>query len=233
MLERMGAIVAASMLAACGATGQHATLPRAPPDSAVPAAAPAPIKASYRIDSAQSEIRVLVYRAGPMASFGHNHVVVNRAIGGWVRYGGTPAGASFELTIPAAGFIVDDAGDRSIEGSDFAADVPEEAKAATLHNMLSSAVLDATPFPLIAVRSLAIEGAGDALRATLAVDVAGHSSMLVVPFHLDGSAGRLTGSGSLTLRQSALGLAPYSVLMGALRVQDEMRVTFKIAALAN
>ena len=234
MFERTGAIVAAMMLAACGVPGPRPSPPHVPAGGTVPAAAPAPAKGgSYRIDATQSELRVLVYRAGPMASLGHNHVIVNRAIGGWVQYGGTSPGGSFALNIPAAGFVIDDAHDRGEEGGDFAADVPEQAKTATLHNMLSPAVLDAEQFPSIAVRSVAVEGTGDALRATLAVELAGHSSTLVVPFHFDGGADRLTGSGSFTLRQSALGLASFSVLMGVLRVQDDMRVTFKMVALAN
>src|ERR1700688_3834804 len=40
--------------------------------------------AVYSIDSAQSELRLLVYRAGPMARFGHNHVILNHSVGGWV-----------------------------------------------------------------------------------------------------------------------------------------------------
>src|SRR5260370_42498858 len=38
--------------------------------------------AAYSIDSAQSELRLLVHRAGPLARLGHNHVILNRAIGG-------------------------------------------------------------------------------------------------------------------------------------------------------
>jgi len=168
-----------------------------------------------------------------MASLGHNHVIVNRAIGGWVRYGAAASGGSFALTVPAAGFVVDDARTRGEEGGDFAEDVADDAKAGTLRNMLGPSVLDATQFPVIGVHSLAVEGAGDTLQATVAVEVAGHSSTLLAPFHLDSSSGRLTGSGALTLRQSALGLVPFSVFLGALRVQDEMRVEFKLVALAN
>ena len=37
---------------------------------------------AYRVDENQSELRVLVYRAGAMARLGHNHVLVNRALCG-------------------------------------------------------------------------------------------------------------------------------------------------------
>jgi hypothetical protein len=83
----------------------------------------------YRVDEGQSELRVLVYRAGPLARFGHNHVVVNRALGGAVNLG--DGAAEFRLNVPVAGFVVDDAQARREEGADFVAEVPDEAKSGT------------------------------------------------------------------------------------------------------
>jgi hypothetical protein len=106
--------------------------------------------------------------------------------------------------------------------------------------MLSSAVLDAAEFPVIDIVSVAIAGAPPTLTATLAVSVAGHESTIVVPFTLQREpgrrepgrrdAGRLAASGSFTLKQSSLGLTPFSVMLGALQVQDELRLKFRIVA---
>jgi hypothetical protein len=168
-----------------------------------------------------------------MAALGHDHVIVNRALGGWVQYGGAATTASFSLTVPDAGFVVDDAAARRDEGPQFAEEVTEDAKAGTLHNMLSPAVLDAARFPVISIHSVALTQVGGALEARLAVNVAGLDATLVVPFSLESSAGRLTASGALSVRQSALGLIPFSVFLGALRVQDEMHVRFKLVAVAG
>ena len=46
-------------------------------------------------------------------------------------------------------------------------------------------------------------------------------------------SGRLSATGVLELRQSALGLTPYSLMLGALQVQDQMTVKFKIVAVAG
>ena len=84
----------------------------------------------YRVDENQSELRVLVYRAGPLARLGHNHVMVNRAIRGSVNLADAAGAAdaagtsAFSLSVPVAGFVVDDAQARREEGSDFAAEVP-------------------------------------------------------------------------------------------------------------
>jgi len=42
--------------------------------------------------------------------------------------------------------------------------------------------------------------------------------------------GALEASGEFPLRQSELGLTPFSGLLGALQVQDEMRISFRIMA---
>jgi hypothetical protein len=219
--EILGAVSLALLLAACGA-------PKSRPVGSPHPVAPAISQAgSYYVDRAQSELRILVYRAGPMGRLGHNHVIVNRAVDGGVVYAGDLSAASFSLSIPSAAFRVDDADMRGEEGADFAEDVSDDAKAGTLHNMLSAAVLDAVQFPDIAIRSVAMTGTNGSLEATLKVSVAGHESMLVVPFTVDISPGRLTARGALSLRQSALGLTPLSIFLGALRVQDEMRVKFR------
>jgi hypothetical protein len=201
--------------------------------------------AAYSIDSAQSELRLLVYRAGPMARLGHNHVILNRAIGGWVDAAAAglpgsrarPESASFSLYVPVADFVVDDARARSEEGQDFSAEVPEEAKSGTRHNMLGTSLLDAERFPVITLTSVGIKRAPEVpesgnLVATLTVGVAGHESTLVVPFVVEISSDRISAAGSVVLRQSELGLTPISVMLGALQVQDEVTVKFKFVAAA-
>jgi hypothetical protein len=43
----------------------------------------------------------------------------------------------------------------------------------------------------------------------------------------------LSAAGTFELRQSALGLAPFSVMLGALQVRDDMRLKFRIVAIAS
>jgi hypothetical protein len=195
--------------------------------------------ATYSIDSAQSELRLLVYRAGPMARLGHNHVILNRAVGGWVDAAAVglpgsrarPESASFSLYVPVADFVVDDARARSEEGQDFSAEVPEEAKSGTRRNMLSAALLDAERFPIIALTSLGITQAPEGnLVATLTIGVAGRESTLVVPFMLEISSDRISAAGSVVLRQSDLGLTPFSAMLGALQVRDDITVRFRFVA---
>jgi hypothetical protein len=168
-----------------------------------------------------------------MARFGHNHVMVHRAVGGWVDAADTASAASFALRVPVADFIVDDVEARAEEGPDFSEEIQEDARSGTRHNMLSAALLDAERFPAITLTSVAVTQTPGKRVATLAVEVAGNESTLVVPFTLETSDGRLTASGTVVLRQSEMGLTPFSVMLGALQVQDEVTVKFKLVALKN
>jgi polyisoprenoid-binding protein YceI len=217
----------ALLLAACGAPPPRPTPhPAAPPPAAPPAARGTP----YRIDSSHSELRVLVYRAGVMATLGHDHVIVNRALEGWVTFSGDVAGAAFYLTVPTSGFTADDDAARREEGADFSEKVDADAKAGTLHNMLAPGVLDAQEHPSITVQSVSVETAAGGAQATVRVSVAGHESTLVVPFMLDTSPGRLHAQVDFKLQQTRLGLTPISLFLGALRVEDQLRVKLDLVA---
>jgi YceI-like domain len=231
MFHRVAAIVLAFALAACA--GPHPR--RVPAAGAIPAGAlrTLPLPGDYQIDSGNSELRLLVYRAGPLARFGHNHVLVNRGVIGHARIGDSVSSTSFSLRMPVSAFSVDEAQSRSEEGDDFPGEIPEEAKEGTRHNMLSAAVLNAAQFPDITVTSASLSGNLPTVTAEVEISAAGHASKITVPLTLQGDSQHLIVTGSTEVRQTALGLAPYSLLGGALQVLDAMQLKFKITLAAN
>jgi hypothetical protein len=227
MFNKIAVAVLVLSLGACAAPRPHPPVPRPPnPPGAVlqslPPAGP------YKIDSRSSELRVLVYRAGPLANLGHNHVMVSHAVTGLVQVGSSISASSFSLTVPVESFAVDESEARSEEGGDFPGDIPEDAKTGTRRNMLSAAVLNAAEFPAITVTSATLSGTPDALIAAITVSVAGHETSVTAPCSLLGDAHSLTAVGSMELRQTAVGITPYSLLHGALQVQDAMQLKFRI-----
>ena len=234
MLKSLSVGALALLLAACGGLKPRHAAPPSPEESVSrPGLPPGRI---YHVDEKQSELRVLVYRAGPLARFGHNHVIVNHAIRGVVSVAEGAGESVFRLNLPAAGFVVDDTEARREEGADFEGDIPDDAKSGTLHNMLSAALLDADEFPMITVNSVAVAAAQDgsgASSAAVAISVAGHESTIDVPFTLQLDSRRVSATGSLELRQSVLGLTPYSLMLGALQVQDAITIKFDIVALPD
>lgn len=229
----------ALLLAACGAPRPRHAMVENPGEPPVTPKLSLPGKV-YRVDERHSELRILVYRAGPLARLGHNHVIVNRSIRGTINLADATGGSVFWLKVPVAGFVVDDAQARRDEGADFAAEIPDDAKAGTLRNMLSTSLLDADEFAEITVNGVAAAGARDShgvatpgavtLVATVAISVAGHESTIDVPLTLSSDSDHLSATGSLDLRQTTLGLTPYSLMLGALQVQDAMTIKFEIVA---
>ena len=98
---------------------------------------------------------------------------------------------------------------------------------------LSGAVLNAAEFPDITVKSASLAGTLNELNADLEISAAGHTSRISVPLSLEGDAHHFVAAGSMELRQTALGLTPYSLMHGALQVQDAMQLEFKITVLTN
>ncbi len=234
MFKSVCVFALALLLTACGVPKLRPAVPPGPV-----AAAPAQPSAGriYRIDEARSELRILVYRAGPLARLGHNHVIVNRSIHGAITLGGDGT-ASVTLKVPAAAFVVDDAQARSEEGADFPGEIPDDAKSGTRRNMLGTSVLDADEFPEISVDCVSVSQApelpgGGTLTATVTVKLAGHDSRFDVPVTLAGDSRSLSASGSVEILQSALGLRPYSLMLGALQVQDALTIKFNFLAVAG
>ena len=230
MFNRIAAAVLVLSLAACAARHPRPVAPEVP---VLPSLQALPAPGEYPIDSGASELRLLVYRAGPLANLGHNHVMVNRAMTGVAQIGTGAASSSFSLSMRADGFAIDEAQSRQEEGDDFPGDIPEDAKAGTRRNMLSSAVLNAAEFPDITVKSTSLTGTLNEMNADLEISAAGHTSRISVPLSLQGDAHHFIAAGSMELRQTALGLSPYSLLHGALQVQDAMQLKFKITVLTN
>ena len=229
MFNKFAIIVLALSLAACVSRMHRPPAPQA----AALGNLPLPPPGSYAIDSNDSELRLLIYRAGPLARLGHNHVVVSHAVTGRVRVGGSVAESSFSLRVPVESFVVDESQARREEGTDFSADIAPDAKLDTRRNMLSSALLDAAHYPAIIVTSLMMNGTPERPIAELRIEIAGHAARLSAPFNLQRDAHRMTATGVMELRQSTLGLTSLGLLHGALQVQDAMQLKFRLAAALN
>jgi polyisoprenoid-binding protein YceI len=145
---------------------------------------------------------------------------------------------SFEVRVPVASLTVDERELRAAEASvDFPPEVPDSAKEGTRHNMLGEALLDGAQYPEIVLRAGHLQQAqparpGAAL-AEIQASVRGELHVLLVPVHYERSASAITVTGEIPLKQSDLGLKPFSAMLGALQVQDEMRVSFRIVAHAG
>jgi YceI-like domain len=229
-----GSLVVASLwLTAC-----HSP-PPAYPAAASAAAGPAkagaslaaPARVHYLIDPQRSEVLVLVYRDGPMGHLGHNHVVAVRNLSGDIGLSADPLQSTFSLAFPVDALSVDEPLLRAREGDDFHTTLDEAAIAGTRDHMLGAALLDAAEFRTIELKSGQLRQADDGLHIVTAMTVHGLTAQVDVPvasWHTDEREVRASGEFDLTHTQ--LGLTPYSIALGALRVADRMHVRYQLVA---
>ena len=247
----LGVILLAGILSGC-ATPQGA--PSAPARAAARAQAPASAQAvaptqapargiagpprsgrSFEVVSAESRLTVLVYRAGVLAALGHNHVVSCRCLTGTVYLPRDPLRAGFDLRIEADAFTVDDPVLRAAEHSrDFPPDGEPSARQGTRDHMLGAALLNAAKYPDITLRSEGLRASpggrrGDVVAEVL-VGMAGHERPVTVPIHYDIRADEIVIAGEFPLKQTDLGLTPFSLAGGALKVRDAMTVRLRLLA---
>jgi polyisoprenoid-binding protein YceI len=141
--------------------------------------------------------------------------------------------STFEVHVPVAQLTIDEPELRGKEGPDFPTEVPDSAKEGTRRNMLSEALLNGAQYPDITLVSQHIQttaAAGSPVRADVQVTICGQAHTLSVPVIYSFEDSRLIVSGELPIKQTDLGLKPFSAMLGALQVQDELRVRFRIVA---
>jgi polyisoprenoid-binding protein YceI len=177
----------------------------------------------YSIDDSASQLLVFAYREGAMSALGHNHVLRIRGLAGSVQLATELTRSRFELHFPVAEISIDEPALRAEAGEDFASVVSDSARTGTRNNLLQ--------FPTISLTSERVESQSEGAFTVLTrINVRGVDYSVPVPLRLQRTQDELTATGEFTLKQSQLGLTPFSVLMGALRVSDEMRLRFKLVA---
>lgn len=186
--------------------------------------------ARYVVRSDLSDVRLLVYRAGPLAALGHNHLVQAKMMRGALYLASDFPRSSFELAIPVTGFEVDAVAARSVEGGAFAKQPDDDAIAGTTKNMLGNKVLDAGRYPLIDIYSLALVGPAWAPDVTVRIKLHGVEHDTVVPVAIDYREEQIVVTAVFTINQTDFGITPLSVLGGALQVANTVKVRMRIVA---
>jgi hypothetical protein len=178
-------------------------------------------KAVYRISPTQSLITVTVRRGGALARLGHDHVVASRSVEGFVAPDAGRADFHFRLDT----MTVDEPGLRTAAGLD--TQPSAEAIEGTRANMLNR-VLEAERFPVVMLHAERAAAKPDTVR--LSVTLHGVTRTVEVPVNMERSKAQLVASGEMRLLQTDFGITPMSVMGGAMTVQDQMELAFRIVA---
>lgn len=221
-------------LLACACALLAACTPFAPPPAATlpatPVAAPAmpapawqqPGVQLLQIAPDESLLTITVRRGGALARLGHDHVVASHTLQGVVA----PALGHAQFRFRLDEMSVDEAALRQAAG--LTTTPSADAIAGTRHNMLVR-VLEAERYPWV---SIAARRTGNKQVFDADITLHGVTRTVQLPVRIEEAADgrRLQASGSLLLKQSDFGIVPFAVLGGAMAVQDQMELAFRITA---
>lgn len=179
---------------------------------------------TFYIDGNRSTASARVGKTGIASFAGHDHTVAARVIQGEVVF--DPAAlssSSVDLIVSTRSLVVSEKGEP--EG-----DAPKVQDA-----MRSPGVLDVARFPTIHFRSTQVSGrqtARDSYELTLqgALSLHGVEKMFSVPVRLTVRGDTLAAAGKLSVKQTDFGIEPTSAAGGLVRVEDDVSLTFDIAA---
>ena len=175
-------------------------------------------RAVYRIDPATSLVVIEARRGGSLAHLGHDHVIASHAVQGLIA----PDDGRSDLYVQLDQLVVDEPELRS--EAKFDTQPSADDIEGTRQNMLRALQAEQYPFALIAVSRL------DAARLKAVISLHGTERTVEVPAEIEASAQELTISGRFALAQTDFGVKPFSILGGALLVQDQVNVRFSIRA---
>lgn len=226
------ALAGALCLAACAGPSQVDSTAR----QGVPADASAPWQGHYeqlaergrpvlRIDAARSLVTIEVRRGGRFAKLGHDHVVASHAVRGYIA----PAEGRADLSIPLRDLVVDEPALREAAGLDTqptATDIE-----GTRANMLSKVLhVDVHPYAYVALAG--VRATAGTVRVEPMVTLNGLVRTVPADITIEPTPDGMRVTGRMTVLQTDFGLVPYSVLAGALEVQDALAMRFDLRAVA-
>ena len=186
--------------------------------------------ANLHLDPAVSTLRIFVRRGGTLAALGHNHVLVAPGVTGEIGLPDDARRVNGRFAFAVGDLSIDDPGERAAAGAEFAGVIDAPAIAGTRHNLLGADVLDAAHAPQVTVEFAGATGGPDDYVVATTFVVRGVRSTADVPVHVVRGASGIQADGEVTLSQLTLGLTPFSVMLGALKVEDRLLVRFHLVA---
>ncbi len=185
--------------------------------------AQSPSLAVYKINTAQSKIELTVFREGLLKAVGHDHTIAAKTFSGEVQF--NPAdveGSSVRLSIDAGSLVV-------LEDPELSEKDRQEVQA----TMQGAKVLNVKAFPQIVFHSTRVSSEGksaDGLTLTGTLLLHGVEKEIIFPIWVSAGSNEIRATGEVTIFQRDFRIKPFKSVLGTLRVQDQVKVTYDIAA---
>ncbi|AFM15637.1 hypothetical protein Mycch_0822 [Mycolicibacterium chubuense NBB4] len=172
--------------------------------------------AVWTLDSSNGQLLVTTGVTGPAAKMGHRLTIEMTRWQASVQWnGGEPTSMELTTDVDSLEVLRGEGGVKGLSG-------PEKVLAR------SNAVncLDAKRFPQIRFRADDIGKVDGGYRLSGTLEIHGTTRDRVVDLHTEDLGGTWRMSCEARVRQSEFGVKPYSMMMGAMKVVDEVTVSF-------
>ncbi|WP_039890766.1 YceI family protein [Mycobacterium xenopi] len=171
---------------------------------------------AWTLDASDGELLVRTGVTGRAAKMGHRLTIAMKRWTATVQWAGDePVNAQLVVDVNSFQVLRGDGGVKGLSG-------PE--KALVRSNALRS--LDADRFPEIRFAADAIDRTEDGYRLTGTLHIHGKAQHREIKLRTDDLGDSWRFSSQTTVRQSDFGIKPFSLLMGSVKVADEVSVSF-------
>jgi polyisoprenoid-binding protein YceI len=184
----------------------------------------------YKLDPAQSELVVQLFKAGVGSVFAHDHVVRATQYAGRIEGDpAVPATVSIVVEVQTASLRADEPAVRQKYGL---MALPSDQDREDIQRTMESATqLDVARYPIMRFRSTRIEPrAEERFVVTGELTIRDVVRPFTFPVVVERCGDTLHGRGSFRFRQSSFGYQPYSAFLGSVRNQDEVLLHFDVVA---
>jgi polyisoprenoid-binding protein YceI len=172
--------------------------------------------AEWSLDGSDGDLLIRTGVAGPAAAMGHRLTLTIREWRATVQWDGDePVGAELIVEVGSLGVVRGEGGVTPLSS-------PE--KSLVRSNALRS--LDAKRHPRITFEANSIDKTDEGYRLTGILTIKAASREQVVEVRTDEQGTNWWVSSETAVRQSDFGIKPYSQLLGALKVADDVAVSF-------
>ena len=173
-------------------------------------------ESTWSLDNSTGELLIRTGVAGPAARMGHRLTIIMGSWRGTVLWrSGKPLSVDLTVVVDSLQVLKGEGGVTPLSG-------PE--KSVVRFNALRS--LDAKKHPHIRFVADDIVKKAARYRLTGTVDIHGKSRPHVVELSVDATGEEWTMSAQTRITQSDFGVKPYSLMMGSLKVADEVMIEF-------
>lgn len=173
-------------------------------------------KSSWSLSAADGELHILTGVAGRAAKMGHRLTIGMQSWQAGVHWAGdSPTRVELVVDVDSLEVLGGEGGLTPLAG-------PEKGVARS--NALKS--LDVKRFPQIRFSADQVEKTADGYRLTGTVEIHGTARPQVVDVAVEDSGDTLSLSARVPVTQSDFGVKPFSLMMGALKVADEVTIEF-------